>query len=157
MGAMGDPRIPDMRHAADILLGIRFGLDLYANVRPVKLLDARLCPLKNDAIERINFTVIRENTEGAYVGTGGVFKKDTPDEIAIQEEIHTRKGVQRVVEYAFEYAGARGLTKVCMSDKSNVMQYAGGLWQRVFSQVLSIHPDVNATHLYIDALTLQMI
>src|SRR5690606_31493789 len=96
LGAMGDPRIPDMRHAADILLGLRFRLDLYANVRPVRLIDERLCPLKNTRLEDINFTVFRENTEGAYVGVGGTFKKGTPDEVAVQEEIHTRKGVERI-------------------------------------------------------------
>src|SRR5215471_15082422 len=85
-GAVGDPRIPDNRHAADILLGMRFGLDLYANVRPVRLIDADLCPLKGARIEDVNFTVIRENTEGAYVNAGGIFKKGTPDEVAIQEE-----------------------------------------------------------------------
>lgn len=157
MGAMGDPRIPDMRHAADILLGIRFGLDLYANVRPVRLLHEKLCPLKNSGLDTINFTVFRENTEGGYVGVGGVFKEGTPDEVAVQEEIHTHKGVQRIIEYAFEYAEKHGLTKVCMSDKSNVMQYAGGLWQRTFQEVSSRYPGVWSTHLYIDALALQMI
>ena len=157
MGAMGDPRIPDMRHAADILLGIRFGLDLYANVRPVRLLHEKLCPLKDVKLDQINFTVFRENTEGAYVGVGGVFKKGTADEVAVQEEINTRKGVQRIIEYAFEYARERGLKKVCMSDKSNVMQYAGDLWQRAFKEVASHYPEMEATHLYIDALTLQMV
>src|SRR5512135_786546 len=94
IGAYGDPRIPDMRHAADILLGIRFGLDLYINFRPVKLYDERLCPLKNKGREHIDFVVFRENTEGAYVNIGGIFKKGTPDELAVQEEVHTRKGVE---------------------------------------------------------------
>src|SRR5262249_15884299 len=92
-GAVGDPRVPDQRHAAEILLGVRFGLDLYGNVRPVRLLDERLCPLKGMRVEDVNFTVIRENTEGAYVNSGGVFKRGTPDEVASQVEIHTRKGV----------------------------------------------------------------
>jgi 3-isopropylmalate dehydrogenase len=157
MGAMGDPRIPDMRHAADILLGIRFGLDLYANVRPVRLLHEKLCPLKDVELDQINFTVFRENTEGAYVGVGGVFKKGTADEVAVQEEINTRKGVQRIIEYAFEYARKRDLKKVCMSDKSNVMQYAGDLWQRAFKEVASHYPEMDASHLYVDALTLQMV
>lgn len=157
MGAMGDPRVPDMRHAADILLGIRFGLDLYANVRPVRLLHEKLCPLKGARLSDVHFTVLRENTEGAYVGVGGVFKKDTPDEVAVQEEIHTHKGVQRIVEYAFEYARLHGFTKVCMSDKSNVMLHAGGLWQRVFREVASRFPEITPSHLYVDALTLQMV
>src|SRR5580704_13580874 len=103
-GAIGDPRVPDNRHAADILLGMRFGLDLYANVRPVRLMHERLCPLKGVRVENVNFTVVRENTEGAYVNAGGVFKKGTADEIATQEEIHTRKGVERIIVYAFELA-----------------------------------------------------
>jgi len=157
MGAMGDPRVPNMRHAADILLGIRFGLDLFANVRPVRLLHEKLCPLKKVGLDQLNFTVFRENTEGAYVSVGGVFKKGTADEIAVQEEIHTRKGVQRIIEYAFEFARKQGLTKVCMSDKSNVMQYSGGLWQRVFQDVSSRYPQMKTWHLYVDALTLQMV
>jgi len=156
-GAIGDPRVPDNRHAADILLGMRFGLDLYANVRPVRLLHEKLCPLKNARVEDVNFTVMRENTEGAYVNAGGVFKKGTPDEIATQEEIHTRKGVERIIVYAFEHAKSIGLNKVCMSDKSNVMLYVGGLWQRCFKDVAAQYPSVQTQHLYVDALTLQMV
>src|SRR5512136_811048 len=98
LGALGDPRIPDMKHATDILFGIRFGLDLYANVRPVKLLDRRLTPLKGTIESDIDFTVFRENTEDLYVGMGGLFKKGTPDEMAIQESVSTRKGVERILE-----------------------------------------------------------
>src|SRR5438477_10673437 len=139
-GAIGDPRVPDQRHAAEILLALRFGLDLYANVRPVRLFDERLCPLKGVRIDDVNFTVIRENTEGAYVNSGGVFKKGTADEVATQLEIHTRKGVERVITYAFDYAAATRRTKVCMSDKSNVMLHAGGLWQRCFKEVAYRYP-----------------
>ena len=156
-GAVGDPRVPDNRHAADILLGLRFGLDLYANVRPVRLLHEKLCPLKGIALEDVNFTVIRENTEGAYVNAGGVFKKGTADEVATQEEIHTRKGVERIIEYAFDYAQRTGRTKVCMSDKSNVMRYAGDLWQRCFKEVAARYPGFQTKHLYVDALTLLMV
>src|SRR5215467_12810556 len=156
-GAVGDPRVPDQKHAAEILLALRFGLDLYANVRPVRLFHERLCPLKGTGVEDVNFTVIRENTEGAYVNSGGVFKKGTPDEVANQVEIHTRKGVDRIVEYAFQYAERHGKTKVCMSDKSNVMGYAGDLRQRCFKQAASRHPGVQTSHLYIDALCLLMV
>jgi len=156
-GAIGDPRVPDNRHAADILLGMRFGLDLYANVRPVRLMHEKLCPLKNVRVDDVNFTVLRENTEGAYVNAGGVFKKGTADEIATQEEIHTRKGVERIIVYAFEHARANARTKVCMSDKSNVMRYAGDLWQRCFKEVSPRYPDVKTNHLYVDALTLLMV
>jgi 3-isopropylmalate dehydrogenase len=155
LGALGDPRVPDMKHAADILFGIRFGLDLYANVRPVKLLDPRLCPLKG--VERLDFVVVRENTEGLYAGMGGIFKKGTPDEVAIQEDVNTRKGVERVIRYAFEYARARGYRSVCMSDKSNALRYAGDLWQRTFWEVAAEYPDIQAWHLYIDALAMQMV
>lgn len=157
LGAMGDPRIPDMRHAADILLGIRFGLDLYANVRPVRLLHKKLTPLKDTDLKDVNFTAFRENTEGAYVGMGGVFKKGTPDEVAVQEDVNTRRGVQRIIEFAYDFAKKNGLSKVCMSDKSNVMRYAGDLWQRVFAEVSARYPEIEATHLYIDALALQMV
>src|SRR5919204_1000169 len=122
IGALGDPRIPDMRHAREILLGTRFELDLYVNYRPVKLLDERLCPLKGRRPEEVNFVVFRENTEGLYVSVGGRFKAGTEDEIAIQEELNTWKGVNRIVRHAFEFAKARGLTTVCMADKSNAMQ-----------------------------------
>ena len=156
-GAVGDPRVPDQRHAAEILLALRFGLDLYANVRPVRLFHERLCPLKGVGVEDVNFAVIRENTEGAYVNSGGVFKKGTPDEVANQVEIHTRKGVDRIVEYAFQYAERHGNTKVCMSDKSNVMGYAGDLWQRCFKEAASRHAGIQTSHLYIDALCLLMV
>jgi 3-isopropylmalate dehydrogenase len=132
-------------------------MDLYANVRPVKLLDERLCPLKNARAEDVNFTVIRENTEGVYMDVGGVFKKDTPDEVATQEDINTRKGVERVIRFAFEYAKKHGRKRVMMSDKSNVMSYAGGLWQRVWKQVGEEYPEIEKQHMYVDALCLQMV
>src|SRR5580765_2338138 len=150
IGALGDPRIADNRHARDILLGTRFELDLYVNYRPVKLLDARLCPLKNREPKDVDFAVFRENTEGLYVSVGGRFKAGTDDEVAIQEELNTFKGVNRIVRYAFEYAKTRGKTKVCMADKSNAMQQGHALWQRVFKQVSSEYPAIQATHYYID-------
>src|SRR6266481_5861841 len=156
-GAVGDPRVPDQRHAAEILLALRFGLDLYANVRPVRLFHERLCPLKGVGVDDLNFTVVRENTEGSYVNSGGVFKKGTPDEVANQVEIHTRKGVDRIIEYAFDYARRNGKTKVCMSDKSNVLAYAGDLWQRCFKEAAQRYSGIQASHLYIDALCLLMI
>ena len=157
IGALGDPRIPDMRHARDILLGTRFELDLYVNYRPIKLLDARLCPLKDRGPDDVNFTVFRENTEGLYVSIGGRFKAGTEDEIAIQEELNTYKGVHRIIRHAFEFAKARGLTKVCMADKSNAMQQGHALWQRVFKELAAQYPGIEATHYYIDALTMYMI
>jgi 3-isopropylmalate dehydrogenase len=157
IGAYGDPRVPDMKHAADILLGIRFGLDLYINFRPIKLYDERLCPLKGKGAAEIDFVVFRENTEGAYVNVGGVFKRGTADEVAVQEEVHTRKGVERILRAAFDYAVARGRREVCMADKSNVMRFGHDLWQRAFAEVAADYPAVEARHLFIDALAMQMV
>jgi len=157
IGALGDPRVPDNRHARDILLGTRFELDLYVNYRPVRLLDDRLCPLKNRTRRDVDFVVFREHTEGLYVGAGGRMRPDTEDEIAIQEEVNTYRGVHRIVEYAFEFAKARGLTKVCMADKSNAMTHGHALWQRVFKGLAPRYPDIQATHLYIDALAMLLV
>lgn len=157
VGALGDPRVPDGRHARDILLGTRFELDLYVNYRPVKLLDDRLCPLKNRTRRDVNFVVFRENTEGVYVSVGGRFKAGTEDEVAIQEEINTYKGVHRIIRHAFEHATRHGLRKVCMADKSNAMQQGHALWQRVFREVAADYPGVTATHMYIDALAMFLV
>ena len=157
VGALGDSRVPDNRHAREILLGTRFELDLYVNYRPVRLIDDRLCPLKDRTRNDINFVVFRENTEGVYVSIGGRFKAGTDDEIAIQEEINTYKGVDRIIRHAFEYAQANALTKVCMADKSNAMQHGHALWQRVFKEVAARYPGITATHLYIDALAMFLV
>jgi 3-isopropylmalate dehydrogenase len=157
VGALGDPRVPSNIHAKDILLGMRFKMDLYANVRPVKLLDESLCLLKNVKPEDVDFVVVRENTEGPYVDAGGVFKQGTPDEIATQEDFNTRKGVERVIRYAFELARKQKRKKVLMSDKSNVMTYAGGLWQRVFKLVAAEYQDIQSSHMYVDALCMHMV
>jgi 3-isopropylmalate dehydrogenase len=157
VGALGDPRVHDNRHARDILLGTRFELDLYVNYRPVRLLDARLCPLKNRTREHINFVVFRENTEGLYVGAGGRLRADTDEEIAIQEDVNTYRGVHRIVRYAFEFARQRGLTRVCMADKSNAMTHGHALWQRVFKELSPQYPSIEATHLYIDALAMFLV
>ena len=157
VGALGDPRVPDNRHARDILLGTRFELDLFVNYRPVRLLDERLCPLKGKAPSDVNFVVFRENTEGLYVGVGGRFKPDTDQEIAVQEEINTYKGVHRIVQHAFEFARANGGLRVCMADKSNAMPQGHALWQRVFRDLSAQYPEIDARHLYIDALVLLMV
>ncbi|HUK46201.1 MAG TPA: 3-isopropylmalate dehydrogenase [Terriglobales bacterium] len=163
LGAIGDPRVPSNIHAKEILLGMRFKMDLYANVRPVRLLDSALCPLKGVDPKDVDFVVIRENTEGVYVDSGGIFKQGTDDEVAIQEDINTRKGVERVIRYAFEYAknskkadgSPRG--RVLMCDKSNAMTYAGSLWQRVFKQVATEYPQIKPEHMYVDALCMQVV
>ena len=162
-GAFGDPRVTTNIHAKEILLGMRFKMDLYANVRPVRLLDAALCPLKDIEPKDVDFVVIRENTEGVYTDAGGVFKQGTPDEIAIQEDINTRKGVERVIRYAFEYCerhqklDGSPRQRVLMCDKSNAMTHAGGLWQRAFKEVSAEHPQIATQHIYVDALCMQMV
>ena len=157
LGAMGDPRVPDNRHAADILLGMRFGLDLYVNYRPIQLFHEKLCPLKGARPEDVDFVVFRENTEGLYVMMGGHFKKGTPDEIATEVDLNTRKGVERIVRHAFTFARETGRTRVVMSDKSNVLVHAHELWQRVFKEVAAEHPEIEARHLYVDNLCLQIV
>jgi 3-isopropylmalate dehydrogenase len=152
VGALGDPRVPDNRHARDILLGTRFALDLYVNYRPVRLLDERLCPLKNRSVADVNFVVFRENTEGLYVGVGGRFKPGTDDEVTIQEELNTYKGVSRIIRHAFEFARDTRRARVCMADKSNAMSEGHALWQRVFRETASAYPEIQTRHLYIDAL-----
>ncbi|HST12080.1 MAG TPA: 3-isopropylmalate dehydrogenase [Terriglobales bacterium] len=163
VGAFGDPRVSTNIHAKEILLGMRFQMDLYANVRPVRLLDAALCPLKGVGPNDVDFVVIRENTEGVYGDVGGVFKKGTEDEVAIQEDINTRKGVERVIRYAFDYCernpkhdGSKR-SRVLMCDKSNAMTHAGGLWQRVFKEVAREYPQIKPEHMYVDALCMQMV
>jgi 3-isopropylmalate dehydrogenase len=157
VGALGDPRVPGNQHARDILLGTRFELDLFVNFRPVRLLDDRLCPLKDRTRKDVNFVVFRENTEGVYVGVGGRFKAGTEDEVAVQEEVNTYKGVHRIVRHAFEYARAHGLSRVCMADKSNAMTHGHALWQRVFAELKPRYPGIAATHLYIDALAMFLV
>jgi len=156
-GALGDPRVPSNQHAADILLGLRFKLDLYINARPVELLHERLTPLRDRTEKDIRLMVLRENTEGLYVGVGGFFKKGTPDEIAVQEDVNSRKGVERIIRYAFEYARQNGLKRVCMSDKSNAMTFAHDLWQRVFKEVRQEYANIESRHLYIDALAMEIV
>ena len=157
VGALGDPRVPDMTHARDILLGLRFKLDLFVNYRPIKLTDEKLCPLKGKTEKDVDFVVFRENTEGLYVGMGGIFKKGTPDEIATQEDVNTRKGVERIIRYAFEFAKKKGRTKVTMSDKSNALRFGHDLWLRTFEEVGEEYPTIEKEHIYVDALTMQMV
>jgi 3-isopropylmalate dehydrogenase len=190
-GALGDPRVPSNQHAADILLGLRFKLDLYVNARPTELFHERFTPLKDRIPNDIRLMVFRENTEGIYVGAGGFFKKGTPDEIATQEDINSRKGVERILRFAFNYARGNGLNEVapsppvaqagspspaplpsataptshsthkplrlCMSDKSNAMTFAGDLWQRTFKSVRAEYPDVESRHLFIDTLAMEVV
>src|SRR5260370_4086592 len=156
-GAVGDPRVPGNEHAKGILLAMRFELDLYINLRPCLLLDDRLSPLKGKGRRELRFTVLRENTEGLYAGVGGVFKKGTPDEIAEEVEVNAGKGVERICEAAFAHAEERGLGRVCMADKANVLVHGHGLWRRVFAEVARRHPAVQAKAMYVDALAMDLV
>lgn len=157
LGALGDPRVPDMAHARDILFGLRFGLDLYCNIRPIQCLHDSLMPLKNFAAKDCDITVFRENTEGIYVGVGGHFKKGTPDEIAVQEDINSRKGVERIIRAAFEFAKTNGKKTVHMADKHNAMKHGHELWLRTFREVAEEYPNIEAKHVFVDALCLFLV
>jgi 3-isopropylmalate dehydrogenase len=156
-GAFGDPRVASNQHAEDILLGMRRGLDLYINLRPVRLLDARLTPLRDRRPEDVDFVVFRENTEGAYIGAGGFLKRGTAEEIATQEELNTRRGVERIIVAAFEYARRTGRGRVTMADKSNVQRFGGDLWQRTFKEVAGRYDGIEANHQYVDAMAMFMV
>jgi 3-isopropylmalate dehydrogenase len=157
VGAIGDPRIPVGLLERAIIAGIRFGLDLFVNLRPVKLFAEHLCPLKGKTPKDVDLVVIRENTEDVYVGIGGFFKKGTPDEVALQEMIFTRKGVERVLRYSFELCRKRGRAKkLTMVDKANAVA-AMDLWTRTFEEVGREYPDVTRDHAYIDAACMWMV
>ncbi|ADO72652.1 isocitrate/isopropylmalate dehydrogenase family protein [Stigmatella aurantiaca] len=156
LGAVGDARIPDGAHARELLLGLRFGLDLYINFRPCRLYAESLCPLKGKHAEQIDFVVFRENTEGQYNGIGGFLKSQTGDEVAISTEVNTRKGVERLVRAAFAWARRKGKRRVALGDKSNAIP-AHQLWRRVFQEVAAEYPELEARHLYVDNLALQLV
>jgi 3-isopropylmalate dehydrogenase len=157
LGALGDARVPNMEHARDILFGMRFGFDLYANIRPIRSLADRLVPLKGRGKKDVDIVVFRENTEGAYAGVGGQLKRGTLDEVAINEDINTRKGVERIIRAAFEYARKTGRRRVHMADKSNALRHAHELWLRVFNEVRREYSDIEAVHVYVDALCLYLL
>jgi 3-isopropylmalate dehydrogenase len=149
LGALGDPRVPGNEHARDILLGLRFKLDLYVNFRPVELLHPNLTPLRNPGA--IDFVIFRENTEGPYLGRG----RSSGDE-HIAEEVNTGKGVERIIRAAFEWAKAHGRTRVTMSDKSNAIP-THRIWQERFKTVAREYPNIGAEHRYVDALALELV
>ena len=156
LGALGDPRVPGNEHARDILLGMRFRLDLYVNLRPIRLVVPDRSPLRDVTAEDVAMVIFRENTEGSYVGMGGVFKKGTADEVAIEEDVNTRKGVERIVRAAVEHADRTG-QRVTLADKSNAMRNAGQLWRRVFEEVGSEFPGVERNAMYVDALATDLV
>src|SRR5436190_18839698 len=152
-GAVGDPRVDDAGYLAGVLLRLRFELDLYVNLRPAKLYDDRLSPLRREDRRQVDLLVVRENTEGLYVGMGGRFKKGTKDEIAVQEDVNTHIGVTRIIGHAFQVARH----EVVMVDKSNAMTFAGALWQERWKAVGAAHPKIKTRHLYVDAASMQLV
>ena len=158
LGALGHPQVPPGVLERGIILRIRFHLDQYINLRPVKLYPGVDCPLKNKGPEDIDFDIIRENTEGLYCGAGGFLKKGTADEIAIQESINTRKGVERCIRYAFQRTLQRNRKKrLTMAAKTNVMNYASDLWMRTFEEVAKDYPQVQTDYSHVDALCMWMV
>ncbi|MEW6041639.1 MAG: isocitrate/isopropylmalate family dehydrogenase, partial [Elusimicrobiota bacterium] len=164
LGAVGDPRVKPGIIEKELLLKIRFSLDQYINLRPVKLFPGVWTPLRDKTPQQIDFTIIRENTESLYVGIGGFFKKGTPDELATQIDLNTRKGVERCIRYSFEYCkkrrsatGEQKGKKLTMVDKSNVLTYGHDLWVRVFDEVGREYPDVEKDHAYVDAACMWMV
>jgi 3-isopropylmalate dehydrogenase len=156
VGALGDPRVPDQRHARDILLGLRFRLDLYINFRPCVLLHHDLCPLKGSHDRMIDFAIFRENTEGLYLARGSSRNVGTSQEEQIAEEVNTAPKVYRIVRAAFLWAREHGRSKVTMADKSNAIP-AHRLWQRIFCEVGEEFPEIEREHYYIDALAMQLV
>jgi 3-isopropylmalate dehydrogenase len=161
LGAIGHPDVEPGLVERSVILGLRFGLDLYINLRPIKLYAERLCPLKDKGPEDIDFVVVRENTEGLYSQIGGIFKKDTPDEVATVTGIYTRKGVERAIRYAFELAQARAAergspAKLTMVDKANAIR-PQDIWTRTFAAVGKEYPNVEQDHAYVDACTMWMV
>jgi 3-isopropylmalate dehydrogenase len=157
LGAIGHPDVETGLVERSVILGLRFGLDLYANVRPIRLLDARLCPLKGIAPEDLDFVVVRENTEGLYAQIGGHLKRDTDDEVATVTGVYTRRGTERVMRYAFDLARRRNrrpgdsrTPKVTLVDKANAIR-PQSLWTRTFQDVSADYPDVETDHAYVDA------
>ncbi|MBI3129205.1 MAG: isocitrate/isopropylmalate dehydrogenase family protein [Candidatus Tectomicrobia bacterium] len=153
----GHPKVKGPVVQEHILLGIRFGLDLYANIRPCRLYHEDLSPLKGKKAGDIDHVVFRENTEGLFVNVGGFFKQGTKDEVALQEEIHTYKGVERVIRSAFVFAQRHNRKKVTMADKASGLRYAGGIWRRVFEEVRADFPGVESEAKHIDAVAMELI
>ncbi len=152
-GAIGDPRVPDVGYPARVLLRLRFELDLYVNLRPARLYDDRLSPLREPQRRPVDLLIVRENTEGLYVGMGGRFRRGTEHEVAVQEDLNTYQGVSRIIEHGF----MRATRRLCMVDKSNAMGHAGGLWQDRWREIRGRHPEIETRHLYVDAAAMELV
>jgi 3-isopropylmalate dehydrogenase len=155
LGAIGHPEVKPGILETGILLKLRFSLDQYINLRPVKLYNADFCPLKDKKPEDIDFVVVRENSEGLYKGMGEFKDKGSKDEVAIQISYNTRKGVERCIRYAFEYTRKRNRKKkLTLCGKTNVLTYAWDLWQRTFNEVATEYPDITTDYAHVDATTM---
>ena len=158
LGAIGHPDVKPGILEKGILLKLRFDLDQYINLRPVKLYEGVATPLSGKGPSDIDFVVVRENTEGAYVGAGGILKQGTPDEVAVQESINTRKGVERCIRYAFEYCRKRNKNKkLTLCGKTNVLTFAFDLWERTFYEVAREYPDIETDYAHVDAICMWMV
>ena len=158
LGAIGHPDVKPGILEKGILLRIRFELDLYVNLRPVKLYPGVETPLKDKGPEDIDYVVVRENTEGAYIGAGGFLRKGTPDEVAVQEAVHTRKGAERCIRYAFDYCRKRNKKwKVTLCGKTNVLTYAFDMWERTFYEVAKAFPEIATEYAHVDATCMWMV
>lgn len=157
LGAIGHPEVPPGVLERGVLLRLRFELDQYVNLRPVKLYPGVDCPLKGKGPGDIDFVVVRENTEGLYCGAGGFLRHGTPEEVAVQSSINTRRGVERCVRYAFELARRQGRRRVTLCAKTNVLNYASDLWRRTFEEVAREYPEVEADYAHVDALCMWMV
>jgi len=158
LGAIGHPDVKPGILEKGILLKLRFYFDQYINLRPIKLYEGVQTPIKNKGPEDIDFVVVRENTEGLYAGAGGCLKRGTPDEVAIQESINTRKGVERCIRYAFEYCRKRNKgKKLTLCGKTNVLTFAFDLWERTFNEIAEEYPDIEADYAHVDAICMWMV
>ena len=158
LGAIGHPEVKPGILERGILLKLRFGLDQYINLRPVRLYNEKFCPLKDKNPEDIDFVVVRENTEGLYKGMGEFQNKGTKDEVAIQVSHNTKKGIQRCIRYAFQYCQKRNKNKkVTLCGKTNVLTYAWDLWERTFYEVAKEYPDIQTDYAHVDATCMWMV
>jgi 3-isopropylmalate dehydrogenase len=158
LGAIGHPDVRPGILEKEILLRIRFELDQYINLRPIKLYEGVETPLKNKGPKEIDFVVVRENTEGLYAGAGGVLKRGTKDEVATQESINTRKGVERCIRFAYEYTQKRNKNKkLTLCGKTNVLTYAFNLWERTFYELSKEYPDIKTEYVHVDATCMWMV
>ena len=156
IGTLGDPKISGMKHAWEMILGLRSKLNLFLNIQTVKLYEEWLCPLKNIQSENVDFMIFKENREGFYANSGGFLKKGTDEEVAIQSSVYTHKGIERFIKEAFGFSQKMGRRNICLVDKSNILSYTHDLWKRIFSQVANEFPDMETSHLYIDTAALHI-